>query len=311
MKQARIYKTIFSWAVIALTVFFFAKSLQKNWDNLQGVSLTPDLLTILAIILFVLSIVSSGILWGKIAEQLTKTKIHTAEATQVHLASWLLKYVPGQAGSLLNKLAWSKKRGVDGKKVTASFIYENVFLLLASTVPTIPVLLISIGNKFKDNDTLFLPLLISIPFVVIVLSPWFFTKVINWLFKLAKKQKLAQEEMLSGKDNIKFFLLFIIPRIINGTAFVFIAESLINISASQYLAFGSLYVLAGIVGVLAVFVPSGLGVREAVIVLFASAYIPSEQAVLLALVSRFYATVADVLVAVVYLWLKRMDKEAA
>ncbi len=255
-----------------------------------------------------LSIISSGVLWGKIVDKLTEANIPAREAIRVHLASWLLKYIPGQAGSLINKIAWGRKRDLDGKKITASFIYENVFLLLASTVPTIPILLVALGNKFRESGTLFLPLLIAVPFVAIVLSPWFFTKAINFFFKLAKKQKLKREEMLNSQDNIKYFLLFIIPRIINGAAFVFVAESLINISPSQYLIFASIYVLAGIVGVLAIFVPSGLGVREAVIVLFASAYIPVEQAVLLALVSRFYATVSDILAAMVYLYLKRTEK---
>jgi glycosyltransferase 2 family protein len=307
MKHLKLYKTLFSWAIVAVVIFFFAKTLQHNWNNLGEVSLKPDHLIVIAVILYVLSIVSSGILWGKIVDKLTGAYIPGREAVRVHLASWLLKYIPGQAGSLINKIAWGRQRKLDGKKITASFVYENVFLLLASTVPTIPILFIALGNKFSEGGTLFLPLLVSIPFVAIVLSPWFFTKAINFFFKLAKKQKLSQQEMLNSKDNIKYFLLFIIPRVINGAAFVIIAESLINISSSQYIVFGSLYVLAGIVGVLAIFVPSGLGVREAVIVLFASAYIPVEQAVILAIVSRFYATIADILAAVVYLLLKRTE----
>jgi len=311
MKKISFYKTLFSWVVVGLTLLFFAKTLRNNWDNLEGISIRPDMYVLAGIILFVISIVSSGILWGKIVEKLTKIKLDSTESVRVHLASWLLKYIPGQAGSLINKIAWGRKNKIDGKKITTSFIYENVFLLLASTVPAIPILFIALGNKFREDSALFLPLLIAIPFVVVVLSPWFFTKAINLVFKLAKKQNLSERDMLSSKDNLRFFSLFIIPRIFNGAAFVFIAESLINLSPSHYLVFGSLYVLAGIVGVLAIFVPSGLGVREAVIVLFASAYVPVEQAVLLALISRLYATLADILVAAIYLWLKHGGKKTA
>ncbi len=131
MKKLSFYKKLFSWAIIALTVWFFVKTLRNNWNNLEGVSLKPDLLTVMSIILFVISIISSGILWGKIIEKLAKIKLPSAESVRVHLASWLLKYIPGQAGSLINKIAWGRKKKIDGKKVTASFIYENVFLLLA------------------------------------------------------------------------------------------------------------------------------------------------------------------------------------
>src|SRR5690606_22500625 len=124
------------------------------------------------------------------------------------------------------------------------------------------------------------------------------------LFKLLKKQKLSSEELLGSKDNIMFTVEFILSRIINGTAFVLLAISLLGIATSMYVTFGAIYVLAGIVGVLAIFVPSGLGVREAVITLFASAYVPVEQAIALALVARFYATIADLLVAVLFVCIK-------
>jgi len=305
MKLIKRYRILISWTVIALTAFFFAKTLQQNWNNLEGVTISPNHITLAALIFFVLSIISSGYLWGEIVEKLTRKKVSRTEVIRVHLASWLLKYIPGQAGSLINKLAWGKSKKIDGKLITASFIYENVFLILASTLPTIPILFVGLSSKFFEGATLFLPLLLALPLVIIVLTPWFFTPVINRLFKLVKKQTISRQEMLSTSESLKFFLKFIIPRILNGAAFVLVVESIINVEPEQYIVFASLYVLAGIIGVLAIFVPSGLGVREAAIVLFASAYIPAEQAIILALVARFYATIADVLVAGIYLSLKR------
>lgn len=298
------FRPFIAWIIIAITAYFFAKSLANNWESIKDISLKPDIWIILSLIFFVVSVVSSGWLWGKIVSSLVDRKVSNKEAIRVHLASWLFKYIPGQAGSLINKISWGRKKGYDGKKITASFIYENVYLLLASTVPTIPILFVTHRSQFSEKGNLFVPLLVAVPFVLIVLSPWFFTRTINLVFRFAKKQKLKQSEMLKEKDNVKYFLLFIIPRIFNGLAFVFIAESLVGIPLGQYAAFSSLYVLAGIVGVLAIFVPSGLGVREAVIVLFASNYVSTEQAILLALVSRFYATLADVMVAALYLVLK-------
>ncbi|NTW42780.1 MAG: UPF0104 family protein, partial [Cellulomonadaceae bacterium] len=60
-------------------------------------------------------------------------------------------------------------------------------------------------------------------------------------------------------------------------------------------------------GILAVFVPSGLGVRESVFVLIATAYMPVEQAIVIALLARLYSLIGDGVVALVYAVLKLRD----
>jgi uncharacterized membrane protein YbhN (UPF0104 family) len=65
------------------------------------------------------------------------------------------------------------------------------------------------------------------------------------------------------------------------------------------------YILASIIGMLAIFVPGGLGVREAVAVALLSAYIPVAQAIVVTLVARLCATVSDALVALIYLVLNK------
>lgn len=307
----RKFTRFFSWVVIALVAVLFVRSLQANWHSIKDLDLSPDIHVVLALICFVLSIVASGIAWGHIVEKLTKIGVPTREVIRIHLASWLLKYIPGQAGSLLNKLSWAKKRHIDGKMITASFIYENTFLLLASAITSIPILLIALSEKFSEDTSLFLPLLAALPVVVLVMTPRAFAILLNFLFRVLKKQPLTSTELLSNKDNARFLAEFTIPRLINGAAFVFLAISLLGIPSSLYLTFGAIYILAGIIGLLAIFVPSGLGVREAVITLFASAYIPVEQAVALALLARFYATIADIIVALIYVGLGSKKEETS
>ena len=62
-------------------------------------------------------------------------------------ASWLLKYIPGQVGAVVNKVLWAGKKGVSRSLVIVTFIYENVFLQLASIVPSVAILLVSLGGE--------------------------------------------------------------------------------------------------------------------------------------------------------------------
>ena len=72
----------------------------------------------------------------------------------------------------------------------------------------------------------------------------------------------------------------------------------------MYVGVASAYVLASVVGLLALFVPSGIGVREAVLVLTLSPYFGVEQAIVLAILARLYTTIADGLLFVVYITVK-------
>ena len=296
---------LFGWLIVGLVGFIFARSIINNWENVQDLNIQPDGFIVLALLFFVLSVVASGVAWGNIVRVLTKHKVSNKEAVRVHLASWLLKYIPGQAGSLINKVAWAKKNNIDGKKITASFIYENVYLLLASLLIAVPILFVSASSAFIDGLSLLIPVIIVLPLTLLVLTRSCFSWLLSKLFALLKKQPIYKHDLLSTKNNILFLFKFLLPRIVNGAAFVFIVASVAGINPGEYIVFGAIYILAGIVGLLALFVPSGLGVREGVIVLFASLYMPTEQAIALALIARFYATLADIFVALLYIYLKK------
>lgn len=305
------YSKFFSYLLVLLVGVFFIRSLKNNWDKLQGVNFSPDTLVVLAVLSFILSVVITGLLWGRILKKMTSKHYSNRDIVRVQLMSWLMKYIPGQAGSFLGKIGWAKQQQIDGKKITASFIYENIFLLLASVIISIPPLFVVFGTRFTDSTTMIIPLLLSVPVILFILKPSIFQKIINSAFKLIKKGKLSNDSLLSYKDSLMFTVEFILPRLVNSLGFVLLAVSLLGIPTSQYIIFGSIYILAGIIGILAVFTPSGLGVRELVIVVLTSNYIPTEQAIALSLVARFYATIADLFIIGLYYILKPRRKGEA
>ncbi len=291
--------------VVGLTVFFFAAALGRNWEQVQGISLVPNIQTVSGVILLMLSVLVSGILWGRVLNKLVPSKnVSNVDALRIHTASWLLKYIPGQAGSYVNKVAWGVKQGYSKKALTNSFIYENALLLFASIIITFPVVMIALSARLSQNILLFAPLLVAVPLAVVLHQKTFYT-VTNTLFTKLRKQTISEDLFLRTEQIALLQVEFIIPRLLTGAAFVCIAASLVSVSPSDYIPLGAIYILAGVVGLLAIFVPSGLGVREAVIVLLASAYMPPAQAVIVSVAARFYATVADLALAGIYLVLNR------
>ncbi len=305
--NSKIFRTVLAWVVIGLIAYFFGKSLTDNWSQLQGIHLSFNMWSVLSILFFALAVVWTGVLWGKLLGQLSQKPISNEEAIRVHSLSWLLKYIPGQAGSLLNKISWAQKRGYSKKLVTVTFLYEHAFLIFASLLLSVPVILISFFDKAATNLSIFAPLLLALPLLFLVNQKVFYT-LLNYLFRFLKRKPIDKEYILKSKQLFYYVLQFLGPRLLNGIGFIFVAASITPVPEQAYMGLAATYIFAGAVGLLAIFVPSGIGVREAVIVLFASQYFSIEVAIVLSLVARLYATLGDGVVALIYGYLLRKEK---
>lgn len=293
--------------IIGVIAYFFAAALWDNWDEVAAAQLAFDWLWLVAVASFAVAVPLTGLLWARILRSLSpQAQISKTEAIVLQCASWLLKYIPGQVGAVVNKVVWAGKKGVSRSLVIVTFIYENVFLQLASIIPSAAILLVSLGGGFfGDNATiLILPLLILIPLSLVAYKP-FFHRIVNLPARRLLKQDLPAEYFLSTSRALRSAVEFIGPRVLNGFGFVVLASTISMVPPNFWLPFGAAYVLAGAIGILAFFVPSGLGVREAIIVLVLSQYIPTSEAIVISLLARLLSTIGDAVVALIYVGLRR------
>lgn len=306
MRHSRLLRYGATTAVLVTVAYFFARGLADNWAAIRTIDFRFNVWSLLAILAFAFAVVVSGLVWGRMLSHLGQVPVRRSDAVRVQCASWLLKYVPGQVGSVVNKVVWGSSEGIAKTLVLLSAVYENVFLLLGSILPAVVIL--AFGHAFTGNtdamrEQLLLPLLAIIP-LALVTNRAFFSRLVNILARRVLKQPVPAQYFLSSADAFRYQLAFLLPRIINGIGFALIVRSFLVVPGSAYLPLAAGYVLAGAIGIMAVFVPSGLGVRESVIVLLASRYMPVEQAIVLSLVARLYSTIGDGVIAVVYGLLK-------
>ena len=293
---------VFGWPVIGLVAWFFGAAIVENWDRVKDIDYSITPVAGLVTVLFVLAVVVSGALWAKVYEAVTNRQVPVPEAVRCHLASWVLKYIPGQVGGVIYKVRWADLRGAGKTSGALAYGYELLFLTLSSTLVVIPLLILSAASAHVGSLLLgYLGLLV----LVLILAQ-------RAPYELARRviRRLGGTEpdgavRLSLGRILVFTAWFMIPRLINAVAFVLLAVSMLPVEPGHYVLLGAAYVLAGIVGIYAVFVPSGIGVREGVIVGFAATVFPVEQAIVLALAARLYATVADGLLGLGYLALTR------
>ncbi len=303
----RVLRWIVTILVVGVVGWLFARSLIANWAEVRAQHLGFSWLWIPATLCFALAVVVTGSAWGRIVRWLDPSaQVLAREAIAVQCLSWVLKYIPGQVGSVANKVMWAGKKGISRTLIVISFVYENVFLQIASIVPAAVILLIGLGpGIFGSNATLLLaPLLVLIPAGIVLYAPAF-RRIIDLPARRVLKRPVPAEFFLSGPRALISSLEFVLPRIVNGIGFVLIAHTISDIGPAQWLPFAAAYALAGAIGILAILVPSGLGVREAVIVLILSQYVPAPEAIVISLLARLLATIGDAIVALVHLIVRR------
>lgn len=293
--RRRLLRRLGTAVVLVAVTAFFADTLAGSWDEVRDAEVDLGAELVAAVVLFAVAVPLSGVLWGRIVTVLAGRRIGTADAIAVHCSSWLLKYVPGQVGSVLNKVAWGSRRGLSRTLVLLTFVYENVFLQLASIVPAVAILLAATGfGVFGANaSAVLVPLLVLVPVAVVTNRRWF-RAVLSVPARRILGQALPDELFLPTAETLRSLAAFTLPRILNGVGFVLVARAIAPVEAGEWLPLGAAYVLGGAIGILAVFVPSGLGVRESVTVVFAAEYLDGPDAVLAALLARLLTVVADV-----------------
>ena len=80
------------------------------------------------------------------------------------------------------------------------------------------------------------------------------------------------------------------------------ARSIYPIPVSEFLYISGVFGLSCIIGILAIFSPSGIGVREGILLMGLMVVMPEEYAMIIALVSRLWMTVSElVLVGVAFI----------
>ena len=120
-------------------------------------------------------------------------------------------------------------------------------------------------------------------------------KIINFflgiLQKITKKNNLKIP--ITYVQMLKVVVLFILNWIVLGIGFYMVAYAIYPLSLNYMLYVAGVFGLSVIIGILAIFAPSGLGVREVILVFGLSLIMPKEYAVIISIVSRLWMTVSE------------------
>ena len=219
------------------------------------------------------------------------TQVPLRPAAQIFFLGQLGKYVPGSVWPVLAQMELGAAHGLSRTVVGTAGLLQlaigvpGALLLGALAVPA----LLSAGSGA------YALLLLALPLALVALWPPVLGPLLDRALRLVRRPPLDQR--LSLPAVVRVAALSGAANVVLGLQAWFLARDLEASDPYLLPIVVGAFVLATVAGLLALPVPAGAGVREAVLVAALSPVLPIERALLLALVSRVVLTVADLAVA--------------
>ncbi len=236
----------------------------------------------------------SAYIWVVLLRNLGASNVRLSrDLIYIYAKSWLGRYIPGTAPWILGKIYFASKQGISKNKLAVSSLLEGA-LQIAVLLAISLLLLVSdtrldiIGSEYK-----FLMILGLLGCFISLLPP-VFNFFVALAYRLFKKKTLALEHYASTRTISTGAAMYTVGALINGVSLFFIAKAMYPDLGYEQLSFViGVGTLAGAVSMLAVFAPSGLGVREGIQLALLSLIMPTEIALLVTVATRLLSLLCD------------------
>lgn len=276
----------------ALAVIFIAWYFYKNRDEFSEKIMSVDLGVFVVAVLFYFAYKLSLASLFHYITKINGCSISYGKALAAYLLSILGKYIPGKVFLLAARLTYYKEENAPLSGVTVCFFIENICTLLGAAMLFI-LSLFFFPNELLGNYKWLTILLIAAFFICI------HPKIINAALKvIGKIFKKDLEIPMKYPQILKVVLMFIGNWLIAGFGFFMLVKS-VNpaVGWNEMLFCAGVYGISAIMGILAVFAPSGLGVREGLILAGLMLIMPESDAAVISVISRLWQTVAELMLA--------------
>ena len=225
-------------------------------------------------------------------------KISYWQTFQVTAFSRIGIYIPGKIWYATNYYIFSRQLNIGADKIGKNFVLNNALLFFTGGLCS----LFAIAQLPRLAQIL----LIILPFLmIVVIHPTTLNKFFSYLMpKIAQlSSKNAAEsygdinnKFLNYSSYFKFIGLYFLLWFISGVTLFFCIRVFESIGIQDFPVVIAASAASLIIGLLAVFAPAGLGVREGVGALILSQIISIEIAIFACVLLRFIVVITDVVV---------------
>jgi uncharacterized membrane protein YbhN (UPF0104 family) len=221
------------------------------------------------------------------------------------------KYLPGKVWLLLGRFYFYESKGKSKKAISIALYLETVTIIVAAGLMFLAALLFF--EEVRPFYTGRQPIWLIVPFLLgfASLHPRVLQKILNWVLVRLKREPIFLS--ISYSNILWILFVCILSWIIGGVGFYLFVNSVYSVAPQHILFLTGALAISSTLGLIAIFAPSGLGVREGALVCLLSFRMATPVAVIISILTRIWMTLIEIgLIGVVYLireFQKREERE--
>ncbi|MDY6804387.1 MAG: UPF0104 family protein [Cyanobacteriota bacterium] len=254
-KILSLLKPYLRWFVLGGTLFFLAKALKDNWQQVAEIRIDGRGGICLAIALTVTIIAHlwSSVVWFSILKEFNQP-VKISWAIPVYLKTNIAKYLPGNVWHFYGRISAATKAGISVEVAMLSVLLEPLLMVAAA---------LTVASICYPQPS-FAWQLLGLAVVLIGVHPKFLNPAIAFASSLKFKDKKSTEPVFAlNKYPWRILLAEIIFVGIRGTGFLLTLTSVTTVSIEQINILFSAFCLAWVLGLIVPGSPGGVGVFEA------------------------------------------------
>ena len=212
----------------------------------------------------------------------------------VYAKAWMGRYIPGTVTWIAGKVYMASSHGISKSKLAVSSLLEGGMQIIA--VMSVSMLLLGFDTRLNVIPVAYKVLMIvCAACLLIILMPAIFNRIVRLVFRIIGKKIDHTELLINTKSVVRSFLLYAAGSFILGLAEFFITRTIDpSLPWRDFWFIVGAFNIAGALGMLAIGVPSGLGIRDGAILLLLSIIMPKDVALAVTVTSRLWIAFADV-----------------
>lgn len=289
-KQNKVVKIV-NWLLLFTILFFIGRFLSRNISSIEFSKITFDpYIFVFSIFLiwgwlFISSYVYHQIISG------IDNRIGFIENLRIWAVSYFGLYVPGKIGVIAYRIINYREKGVSAVKVSLAFFIEMIISVIGSALM---VLISSMFIKFDFLKGYYIFIFIFVLLLLIIIHPFFVKKISQAYYKYIKKQELTFIPKFSYFFYFKLLLFQLLKWSCAGLGIFLLINSITDLPFVYFPFVTGLYAAAAIVGMLAVFAPSGIGVLEGVMIIGLKEILSNSLAGIISILIRLWKLIGEI-----------------
>jgi len=274
-------------------------NLIQNWHKLADYQWSlrwlPFSLSLLGVSL---TFAANTQIWRMIVRSLSGVSLPPYRSVYIWFMSNLGRYLPGKVWQIAGMAMMARGLGVPGVEAAASSVLAIVICMLAGACLGLALFPAALAGSYA-------PLVswawLGLPVMLAFLHPALLNRLIRLVSKWSGKPAVMGNLRL--RDLLLWFTLNLLVWIVYGVCFYYFIHSVIPEARLSLGDAVGIYAVGYIIGFLMIFAPGGLGVRESVFVLLLTTSLGDLGAVVVALISRIWLTLAELVPVAILLWI--------